>query len=462
MEFQPHSLREVLAIAKIHPFYAEEIKYPPGEKIVQAVREKLATGQEQEDGDLTSRPIVWKKDLYDTIQRLVNDVDPKNTYRQSVYASITGGGFGSKPLFFGTDVYENRKQRAHFGQFLKMIGVIEPGDWALTVHCAGELYRSLDLMLEIMENAGASVLSAGNFMPPHDVAKLLAKYHINVLAGDSGQIVQMVHCISTLTEEERALIKLDKIIYTSEVLTAAQRAHIKAVLKGVRIFSILGSAEAGPWAASSPGITGRESTTSEEDLIFDTRAMLLEALPASFTEGGPDVDPLPEGETGIIVQTSLSRLRNPLVRYVTGDIGSVHPLPEEARGKIPEADWPHLRILRLQGRDRRVSFDWDGEYFLFEDIATLLNNEECGILQWQIILDKLEPSLESLLEIRMMCSPRTSRVLSHDALIARIKGFLHVIQTNDYRFKTTLVDELDGFVRSGTGRKVIKFVNRYN
>ncbi|KAK0756455.1 hypothetical protein N5P37_011108 [Trichoderma harzianum] len=462
MEFQPHSLGEVLAVAKIHPFYVEEIQYPPDEKTVQSVRERVAAEQEQANEDLKKWPVIWKKDLYDTIQRLINDTDPNNTYRQSVYASITGGGFGSKPLFFGTDVYENRKHRAHFGQFLKTIGAIKPGDWALTTHCAGELYRSLDLMLEIMENAGASVLSAGNFMPPKDVAKLLAKYHINVLAGDSGQIVQMVHHISTLPEEERALIRLDKLIYTSEVLTAAQRAHIKATLKGVKIISVLGSAEAGPWAASSPDIVGKESTTSVEDLIFDTRAMLLEVLPASFAEGDKNVDPLPDGETGVVVQTSLSRLRNPLVRYVTGDIGSVHPLPEEARDKIPAADWPYLRILRLQGRDRRVSFDWDGEYIQFEDMAALLNNEECGILQWQIILDKLEPSLESFLEIRLMCSPRTSRVLSLDALIARIKGFLHVIKTNDYRFKTTFVNELDGFVRSTTGRKVIKFVNRYN
>ncbi|KAK1243183.1 hypothetical protein MKX07_003811 [Trichoderma sp. CBMAI-0711] len=462
MAFEPFQLSEVLAIAKVHPFYVDEIQYPPGQKSIEALREKAKNQTGTANDGLSSRPIIWKKDLYNTIQRLVNDTDPENTYRQSVYASITGGGFGSKPLFFGTDVYENRKHRAHFGRFLRTIGVLEPGDWALTTHCAGELYRSLDLMLEIMENAGASVLSAGNFMPPHEVAKLLAKYHINVFAGDSSQVVQMVHHISTLPEEERALIKLDKIIYTSEVLTSAQRAHIKETLKSVKIYSILGSAEAGPWAASSPDITGRVSTTSEEDLIFDTRAMLLEVFPSSLAPGDENAKPLPEGESGMVVQTSLSRLRNPLVRYVTGDIGSVHPLPESSRDKIPAEDWPYLRILRLQGRDRRVSFDWDGEYIQFEDMATLLNNEECGILQWQIILDKLEPSLESCLEVRLMCSPRTSRVLSLEALIDRIKGFLHVISTNEYRFKATFVDELDGFVRSATGRKVIKFVNRYN
>lgn len=322
--------------------------------------------------------------------------------------------------------------------------------------------RSLDLTLEILENAGASVLSAGNYMSPHDVVKLLIKYHINILAGDSGQVVQMVHYISTLPEEERALIKLDKIIYTSEVLTSAQRAHIKEILSSVKIYSFLGSAEAGAWAASSPDINGKESTTSEEDLIFDTRSMLVEIFPPSITEGDSFSCPLPEGESGMIVQTSLSRLRNPLVRYVTGDIGSVHPLPEHSRNMVPVADWPFLRILHLQGRDKRISFDWDGDYIQFEDMAALLNNEECGILQWQIMLDKLEPSLESCLEIRLMCSPRTSRVLSEKALIDRIKGFLRVMSTNDYRFKTTFVDKLDGFVRSTTGRKVIKFVNRYN
>ncbi|KAL6875920.1 hypothetical protein HDV57DRAFT_502453 [Trichoderma longibrachiatum] len=462
MAFEPYQLSEVLAIANVHPFYVAGSQYPPDQTVVQSLTKKVKNEKEAENDSLSSRPLIWKKDLYNTIQRLVNDTDPDNTYRRSVYASITGGGFGSKPLFFGTDVYENRKQRAHFGRFLQTIGVLEPEDWALTTHCAGELYRSLDLMLEIMENAGASVLSAGNVMPPHEVAKLLAKYHINVFAGDSSQVVQMVHHISTLPEEERALIKLDKIIYTSEVLTSAQRAHIMETLKDVKIYSILGSAEAGPWAASNPDVTGRVSTTSEEDLVFDTRAMLLEVFPSSLAPGDVNVEPLPEGESGMVVQTSLSRLRNPLVRYVTGDIGSVHPLPESSRERIPAEDWPYLRILRLQGRDRRVSFDWDGEYIQFEDMAALLNNEECGVLQWQIILDKLEPSLESFLEVRLMCSPRTSRVLSQEALVDRIKGFLHVVSTNEYRFKMTFVDALDGFVRSTTGRKVIKFVNRYN
>lgn len=61
MEIEPHSLREVLAIAKIHPFYAKGIRYPPDEKTIQEIRETLAK-QEGDDG-LKLWPVAWKNDL---------------------------------------------------------------------------------------------------------------------------------------------------------------------------------------------------------------------------------------------------------------------------------------------------------------------------------------------------------------------------------------------------------------
>ncbi|POR38335.1 Uncharacterized protein TPAR_01456 [Tolypocladium paradoxum] len=455
-----YSFVDVLAVAKIHPFYVPDIQYPPDAETIRVVRERAA--KEPTKVDLRSQPLRRKKDLYTTIERLVNDPSPRNTYRHSVYASITGGGVGSTPLFFATDVYENRRHRARFGQFVRATGLVEHGDWVLTTHNAGGLYRSLDLTLEILENAGASVLGAGNLMPPAEVTWLLTTYHINVLTGDSSSVVQIVHYLSTLSGEERDKIKLDKIIYTSEVLTAAQRALIKSVLGPVKICSILASAEAGPWAVSSPDLTGMETVTSHADFVFDTRTMLVEILPLSSSEDGCVPDPLPQGEQGIIVQTSLSRLRNPLVRYDTGDIGSLHPLPEHARAIVPDADWQYLQVLRLHGRDHRFSFDWDGEYLEFDGLTSLMNNEECGILQWQIILDKMEPSLESSLEVRLLCSPRSELLLSEEAVVKRIRTFVHAYSANEHRFRINFVQGLNGFERSSTGRKVIKFVDRYN
>ncbi|KAI1733857.1 hypothetical protein F4680DRAFT_440314 [Xylaria scruposa] len=459
MDPDVYSLVEVLAIARIHPFYNQERVYPPDAHAIQITRKRAA----EKPGEIEPQhfPLLWKKHLYTTVERLVDDTTSENTYRRSIYASVTGGGYGAKPLFFATDTDENRRQRARYGQFLRKIGVVTPGDWVLTVHSAGELYRSLDLILETLENAGASVLSAGNRMSAGEVSTLLAKYHVNVLAGDSSQVVQIVHYISTLPREERDQIKLDKIIYTSELLTSAQRAYIGRVLGQIKICSMFASAEAGPWAASSPDVTGRDNFTGSDDFIFDSRTTLIEVFPSVCTQVDSSTpNPLPDGERGMVVQTSLARLRNPLVRYVTGDVGSVHPLPDHARTLLSETDWRHFRILRLAGRDRRFSFDWDGEYIEFEDLSSLMSAEP-AILQWQIILGKIEPSLESSLEVRVLCATQNEGTIStKEAITDQLTTFLHVYDMNSYRFQLKFVEDMDGFERSVTGRKVIKFIDR--
>lgn len=80
---------------------------------------------------------------YTTIQRLVNDTSPENTYRQSSYVSITGGGRGAQPLFFATDVDENRRQRAEFGKLIASTGMLNGRDWVVSMHSGGGLYRSV-------------------------------------------------------------------------------------------------------------------------------------------------------------------------------------------------------------------------------------------------------------------------------------------------------------------------------
>ncbi|KAM5343715.1 hypothetical protein ACJ41O_012252 [Fusarium nematophilum] len=453
-----YSLAEVLAVAKIHPFYSNA-EYPPDDDVLLATREQAALVSAQ--ADLKTQPVLRKRDLYAVIERLVSDSNPNNTYRHNVYTSITGGGSNSKALFFATDALENRRHRAYFGQFLRNTGLIKRGDWVLTTHWGGELYRSLDLTLEIMENAGASVLAAGNHMPLAKVVRLLKEFHVNVLTGDGSQIVHVVRYISTLSEG-RDQIKLDKIIYSSENLTAAQRSYIHSVLGPVKISSVLGSAEAGPYGASSPDLTPSDPTASHADFVIDARMTLIEILPLSFVEGDHVPDPLPEGQTGIIAQTSLSRLRNPVVRYLTGDVGSLHPLPAQARALIPEAHWPYLRLLRLYGRDSRFSFDFDGAYIELDRLSKLLADADLGILQWQAILDKMESSVESSLEIRLLCSQRNEDLLPEQAVADRIKSFFCVYHQNQHRFKLTFLDEISGFELSQTGRKVMKFVNRFN
>lgn len=307
-----------------------------------------------------------------------------------------------------------------------------------------------------MENAGASVLAAGNHMAPSKVVKLLQDFSVNVLTGDGSQIVSVVHYISTMSSAERDNIKLDKIIYTSEGLTSVQKSHILEVLGPVKICSILGSAEAGPYGASNPDLISGDPVSNYGDFIIDTRMTLIEILPLSLAEGDRIPDTLPEGETGVIAQTSLTRLRNPVVRYLTGDVGSLHPLPHKTRDLIPEAHRPYMRVLRLQGRDGRFSFSWEGYDFEFENVRAFMAEPDLGVLQWQIIMDKMEPSKETSLEVRVLSSRRGG---DEQVVIDRLNKFFYIYELNKHKFQITLVEDVAGFELSQTGRKVIKFID---
>jgi hypothetical protein len=78
---------------------------------------------------------------YKAIQRLVDDTNTQNTFRRGIYASATGGGSSREPLFFATDVAENRQHRFAFGRFLGTVGLVTDKDWVVTIHPEGELCR---------------------------------------------------------------------------------------------------------------------------------------------------------------------------------------------------------------------------------------------------------------------------------------------------------------------------------
>lgn len=335
-----------------------------------------------------------------------------------------------------------------------------PSDVAEACH-ALRLFRSLDLTTEILENAGASVLCAGSYMAMDEVTSALAHFHVNVLSGDGSQIIRVVHHISTLPASQRKQIKLDKIIYTSEPLSPAQRAYITATLGKVKICSMLGSCEAGPWAIANPALTG-DQEPGTMDFVFDTRTMLVEVLAPSALDGDAvqGGDPVPDEAPGIIVQTSLQRLRNPLIRYVSGDIGSLHPLHGAAAAVIPRDELEHLRVLRLHGRDARFSFKWFGSYFEFDKIVPFMQGEEWGILQWQVVLGSLESSPQTTLEVRIFRSSASDAAALEAALVVALEKLFFVEPENCHLFRVAFLKDLTGFERSSTGGKIMRFVDK--
>ncbi|CRL31260.1 unnamed protein product [Penicillium camemberti] len=458
-----YSIPDVLAIASVHPFYSDVV-YPPTREELPSI---LAKARDSGNGELLFFPLTHKEQLYSQIARLTLDKDPRNGYRLGTYISTTGGGSGGPPMVFATDSIETRKQRAAFGSLIRSCGVLGPGDWICTMHTAGHLYRALDLMTEVFEASGATVLCAGNEMPLEKVVLTITQFGVNAVAGDAGQLVQLAQYVAGLPHAQKHTLQtqINKALYTSEPMTPAQRSFLKSVFSNVAISSVIGSAEAGPWGVSTSEMTESASQHNYEDFLYDDRLMHLEIFPSSIldpdhTDNTPTA-PVPDGEKGLMVQTSLQRLRNPLVRYICGDVASFHPLPASIQSQLTPQGASHFRVARVYGRDRNISFDWYGEYFEFPVVQRLFQTESWGILQYQVIRRYREVDTQEInvvLEIRLLRDSGAGKI-SDLELTREVKIFFYVFECNEELFELKLLPDSSGFMRSTTGRKVMNFVD---
>jgi hypothetical protein len=116
----------------------------------------------------------------------------------------------------------------------------------------------------------------------------------------------------------------------------------------------------------------------------------------------------------------------------------------------------------LQGRDRRFSFEWERNYFEFDGLNYLMNDARLGVLQWQVVLDKMENTAQVLLEMRIVRDNENTGAISEDDLVHRIETYFHVFLGNCDRFKLVFSEDDNTFTRSKTGGKVIKFVDNYS
>ncbi|KAF7937694.1 uncharacterized protein EAE97_007490 [Botrytis byssoidea] len=448
----------VVAVASKHPFYSSH-KYPLSPKEVEEITSRELTPN-CAHSLLSQCQIIRKEDLYKEVTRLFEDDDPLNTFRHSTYISMTGGGGGGSPcLVFLTDSVENRAQRKACSNLLRYMNVLKANDCVLSMHPSGKMYRALDLVTEIVENAGASVLPVGHLASPQEILAACKEYGANALTGDTSRIVQFTSWVESAKMSD--CLHINKILYTSESMSRTQRSYIQSVFgrDGLPVIfsSLLASAEMGPWAVGCFDLTGPQKDDTA-DLIFDTRHMIVEVMPLDFdlsTRQSPCR--IVEGETGMLIVTSLQRLRNPLVRYVTGDIGSIHHLPTSTSLQLGK-DSEHLRVLRLHGRDLRNSFKWQGEYFELDTLKELMSNPSWGIVLWQIVLAN-NPSNCETLEIRLMQKTGAGGLIAHEDILEILKGHFCAHASNESLFHANLHSR-DDFIRSSSGNKVIKLVDR--
>lgn len=315
-------------------------------------------------------------------------------------------------------------------------------------------------------------------MTHYQVEKLYQAYKPNVYCGDSSKIMEFATYIASLEANETNMrhepsvpVRFDKILYTSEPLTAAQRRYVTSVFRKdnakLQFISFFASAESGPWCVGNADLT-EPVTDVAADFIFDTRHMIVEIQPLDTSDDYAPLCPtkstLPTGQIGSIVITSLQRLRHPLVRYMTGDIGSLHELPRSARESI-KGDSDTLRVIRLHGRDVRQSFKWQAEYFELKMIAEIMQTPEWAVLKWQVVTGIADvPAQTHYLEVRLLRERRAAgdgrEMVSDEELRQLLATAFLVPEQAEHLFRVVHVTDTNAFERSRTGRKVIKFVDK--
>ena len=273
--------------------------------------------------------------------------------------------------------------------------------------------------------------------------------------------------VESLPSGIRSQLRIAKIMYTSESMSRQKQGYLRSVFGPVKLFSCLGAAETGPWAVSNldwnSGMADDEANGSV-DFVFDDRSMLVEVLSLAVDPhvGSPrSQDWASKGAKGHLILTSLQRLRNPLVRYVSGDVGSVHPLPRELSTQFETEMVDHLQILRLYGRDKRFSFKWLGDYYEFQRLDMVINSPEWGVLQYQIIISNdvvVEGS--DKLELRMLRRAESEGILSEAELKGRLHDAFYLTFHTEKFFRPVFLRELGGFQRSPTSGKIVRFIDQ--
>ncbi|KAL5360650.1 hypothetical protein BJX96DRAFT_165317 [Aspergillus floccosus] len=446
MDGPPYPLEKVLRVACQHPFYNRDARYPPSREMVHHLEKEGYAGSGELD--IADFPVITKTELAQVISRLMGDDSPDNAYRHQCYATITGGGFKrGTPLLWLTDSIENRHNRVASGKLVREMGVMEPTDVVLNLHVSGHFYRSLDMTTDILEHAGATVLPAGSEMSSELVVEALMGYCITCLAGPVTELIRIAMHISQLSRPLCGQLKIRKLFYTSEPLSSVQEAFLKHIFGPVTIYSGLGSAEIGFWGVGNPCLTESPSAVNARDYIFDTRNMLVEILPSDAV--GTTIG-------GHITVTSLQRLRNPLVRYNCGDIGSVHQLPAAARRHVPAEEVEHYRVLRMYGRDPRLTFTWRSKEFDYGSLFAILQSPGWNILQSQVVLDDRQGGEQ--LEIRLMRGYGLDGEIPDENVTSELCRIFSV--STDASFRVIFVSDLSALERSSTGQKVIRFVDK--
>lgn len=346
------------------------------------------------------------------------------------------------------------------------------------------MYRCQDLTGTLLDHCGATDLSVGSNASDEDVATIGRTFSANTVMAPSSRLLQFARYMYGVKKATGGWggMALKKAVFTSVPLTAAHERYLQEALGVDVVASVYGSAEAGPWGGMVPQRIGADADhqpgpTKGREFIFDRRQMVVELvddqgmvladsinLPAAAGRGGPPIQ-------GEIVLTSLTRFRNPLVRYRCGDyasLSSISVLPpaqvKDILTRDPDATENLARII-MYGRSPDTSFFLDSDYIDIRELdRRVFADPQWEVLEWQVIIyplsdEELAAGQKKLDGLEFRVVRKSTEEMTEGYLAGLRSAIVEKVVSEGVRVVVKVVG-YDGMEKGRMAEKILKIIDR--
>src|SRR5207248_3014340 len=153
----------------------------------------------------------------------------------------SGGTTGGRPLYFPTEVGENKAQRRLLARRLRAAGMLGDTTVALNLFPGTRMYRALEIFNDYCELCGATVLPAGAQATDEEAWATADQFGATLILGMPSRLLAFARW---LTDRGRVL-PVESVLFAGELLHPRKRLLLGRAF-GVRRFGgVYGSAEMG-------------------------------------------------------------------------------------------------------------------------------------------------------------------------------------------------------------------------
>ena len=309
-------------------------------------------------------PVLTKKQYQQDSESYVN---PKRD--RSTFITNKSGGSTGEPVVFYMDRYTVEHYEAARWRGMSWWG-ITPGSrsvmiWGNPIELSAnqaESYRKKDKYLKNRITISAYQLSPDRLA---EYVHTINKYKPEYIYG----YATAIHAFASLMEQAglHLSIKLKVVVSTSETLHEYQRDLIQKVF-GCPCVNEYGARDAGILGFEAPD---RKIHATMENAIIE----LLDPV---------TLEPVKDGESGLICVTDLNNFVQPRLRYILGDLATYDPLASPSSVQTAEGYSNALPVLQsLDGRQDALLIAADGT-LVHGNFVSQLTRKYPDILKFQV------------------------------------------------------------------------------